>query len=59
MATTGTARQLHLINAARVAGEAFAFAEPDQGAASAGRPAAWAIWTASGFIAAALLLFVM
>jgi hypothetical protein len=57
MRTIGTAQQLHLARAARTAGEAFAFDEPES--APAPRNATWlnALWLAIALAAATALWF--
>jgi hypothetical protein len=53
---SGTARQLHLARAARTAGEAFAFVEPEATAAGRRVPASVLVWAALGAVAAGALL---
>jgi hypothetical protein len=57
MRTMGTAQQLHLARAARIAGEAFAFDEPET--ARAPSRATWlnALWLAIALMAVTALWF--
>lgn len=55
--TTGAARHIHLTRAARIAGEAFAFAEPETTRGPGARPSVTIlVWAGLGIVAAGALL---
>jgi hypothetical protein len=57
MRTLGTAQQLHLARAARIAGEAFAFDEPESAPAPSRATRLNALWLAIALVAATALWF--